>query len=62
MMIDARVAGTIIFTFGCHAEGEKVKIWPYGLISALLLFTAAIVLNIESVGIDFLNLWKAQNH
>jgi hypothetical protein len=31
-------------------------------LSALLLFTAAIVLNIESVGIDFLNLGKAQNH
>src|SRR5438876_7983943 len=47
--IDASVAGTIIRTFRYYAEGEKVKIWLYGLLSALLLFTAAIVLNIESV-------------
>jgi hypothetical protein len=47
--IDASVAGTIIRTFRYHAEGEKVKTWLYGLLSALLLFTAAIVLNIESV-------------
>ncbi len=47
--IDASVAGTIIRTFHYHAEGEKVKTWLYGLLSALLLFTAAIVLNIESV-------------
>src|SRR6202162_689558 len=47
--IDASVAGTIIRTFRYHAEGEKVKTWLYGLLSILLLFTAAIVLNIESV-------------
>src|SRR6266852_1551643 len=47
--IDASVAGTIIRTFRYHNEGERVKSWLYGLLSALLLFTAAIVLNIESV-------------
>src|SRR5438445_1077284 len=47
--IDASVAGTIIRTFRYHAEGERVKTCLYGLLSALLLFTAAIVLNIESV-------------
>src|SRR5215831_1057078 len=47
--IDASVAGTIIRTFRYHVEGERVKTWLYGLLSALLLFTAAIVLNIESV-------------
>jgi hypothetical protein len=47
--IDASVAGTIIRTFRYHAEGEKVKTWLYGLLSALLLFTAAIVSNIEAV-------------
>src|SRR6266702_1692024 len=47
--IDASVAGTIIRTFRYRAAGEKVKTWLYGLLSALLLFTAAIVLNIESV-------------
>src|SRR5713101_6000422 len=47
--IDASVAGTIIRTFRYHTEGEKVKTWLYGLLSALLLFTEAIVLNIESV-------------
>lgn len=47
--IDASVAGTIIRTFRYHNEGEKVKTWLYGLLSALLLFTAAIVSNIESV-------------
>ena len=47
--IDASVAGTIIRTFQYHQEGEKVKTWLYALLSVLLLFTAAIVLNIESV-------------
>src|SRR6266699_6809872 len=47
--IDASGAGTIIRTFRYHQEGEKVKIWLYGLLSVLLLFTAAIVLNIESM-------------
>ncbi|HEX6480481.1 MAG TPA: hypothetical protein VF043_16715 [Ktedonobacteraceae bacterium] len=47
--IDASVAGTILRTFRYHAEGEQVKTWLYGLLSALLLFTAAIVSNIESI-------------
>jgi hypothetical protein len=47
--IDASVAGTILRTFRYHAEGECVKTWLYGLLSALLLFTAAIVSNIESI-------------
>jgi len=47
--IDASVAGTIIRTFCYHAEGERVKTWLYGLLSVLLLFTAAIVSDIESV-------------
>src|SRR5713226_7649355 len=47
--IDASVAGTIIRTFRYHTQGERVKTWLYGLLSALLLFTAAIVSNIESV-------------
>ncbi len=47
--IDASVAGTIIRTFRYHVDGERVKAWLYGFLSALLLFTAAIVSNIESV-------------
>src|SRR6266702_4727961 len=47
--IDASVAGTIIRTFHYHSEGERVKTWLYGLLSVLLLFTAAIVSNIEAV-------------
>jgi len=47
--IDASVAGTIIRTFRFYYEGEKVKTWLYGLLSVLLLFTAAIVSNIEAV-------------
>jgi len=47
--IDANVAGTIIRTFRFATDGEKVKAWLYGGLSALLLFTAAIVSNIESV-------------
>jgi hypothetical protein len=47
--IDASLAGTIMRTFQYHQEGERVKTWLYALLSALLLFTAAIVLNIESV-------------
>src|SRR2546427_4999493 len=39
--IDASVAGTIIRTFRYHAEGERIKTWLYGLLSALLLFTCA---------------------
>ncbi len=47
--IDASVAGTIIRTFRYYAQGERVKYMMYGLLSVLLLFTAAIVSNIESV-------------
>jgi hypothetical protein len=47
--IDASVAGTIIRTFRYHAQGERVKYMMYGLLSVLLLFTAAIVSNIESM-------------
>jgi hypothetical protein len=47
--IDASVAGTIIRTFRFYHEGEQVKTWLYGLLSVLLLFTAAIVSNIEAV-------------
>src|ERR1700722_6673912 len=35
--IDASVAGTIIRTFRYHAEGDKVKTWLYGLLSAEML-------------------------
>src|SRR5690348_3807726 len=47
--IDASVAGTIIRTFRYYAQGERVKYLLYGFLSGLLLFTAAIVSNIESV-------------
>lgn len=47
--IDASVAGTIIRTFRYHTQGERVKTWLYAFLSALLLFTAAIVSNIESM-------------
>src|SRR5260370_25552403 len=47
--IDASVAGTIIRTFRYHAECEFVKMWLYAVLSVLLLFTAAIVSNIEAV-------------
>jgi hypothetical protein len=47
--IDASVAGTIIRTFRFYQEGEWVKAYLYTFLSALLLFTAAIVSNIEAV-------------
>ena len=47
--IDASVAGTIIRTFRYQAEGERVKMWLSALLSVLLLFTAAIVSNIEAI-------------
>src|SRR6266478_7551293 len=47
--IDASVAGTIIRTFRYRAEGEKIKTILYALLSVLLLFTAAIVSNIEAI-------------
>jgi hypothetical protein len=46
--IDASIAGTIIRTFHYHTQGEMVKTWLYVLLSVLLLFTAAIVSNIEA--------------
>ncbi len=49
LAIDASVAGTIMRTFHYHHEGETIKTWLYGLLSVLLLFTAAIVSNIEAV-------------
>jgi hypothetical protein len=47
--IDASVAGIIIRTFRYYAQGERVKYLLNGFLSGLLLFTAAIVSNIESV-------------
>jgi hypothetical protein len=47
--IEASVAGTIIRIFRYRIAGERVKTWLHGLLSLLLLFTAAIVSNIESV-------------
>ena len=47
--IDASVAGTIIRTFRYFQEKEHLKFLLYALLSTLLLFTAAIVSNIESV-------------
>jgi hypothetical protein len=47
--IDASVAGTIIRTFQAYHEGQRIKAGLYTFLSALLLFTAAIVSNIESV-------------
>ena len=47
--IDASVAGTIIRTFRYYTRHERIKYILYGFLSVLLLFTAAIVSNIESV-------------
>src|SRR5215467_2422080 len=47
--IDASVAGTVIRTFNYFIAREKVRAWLNCLLSVLLLFTAAIVSNIESV-------------
>src|SRR5215470_14559921 len=47
--IDASVAGTIIRTFEYYHQRERLKFAIYALLSLLLLFTAAIVSNIESV-------------
>src|ERR1700688_651794 len=47
--IDASVAGTIIRMFRYHAQRERVKCILHAFLSVLLLFTAAIVSNIESV-------------
>jgi hypothetical protein len=47
--IDASVAGTIIRTMQAYKENQPIKAGLYTFLSALLLFTAAIVSNIESV-------------
>ncbi len=47
--IDASVAGTILRTFQAYHEGQWLKAGLYTFLSALLLFTAAIVSNIEAV-------------
>src|SRR5215467_5638093 len=47
--IDASVAGTIIRTYYYFTEKSWAKFTLYALLSCLLLFTAAIVSNIESV-------------
>lgn len=47
--IDASVAGTIIRTHRCFSEKSWAKFTLYALLSCLLLFTAAIVSNIESI-------------
>ena len=47
--IDASVAGTILRTFQYYGRSEWVKTILSGLLSALLLFTAAIVSNIEAL-------------
>ena len=47
--IDASVAGTIIRTFRYYTRHERIHYILYGFLSVLLLFTAAIVSNIESV-------------
>lgn len=47
--IDASVAGTIIRTITYYKQREWVKAGVYTLLSILLLFTAAIVSNIEAI-------------
>lgn len=47
--IDASVAGTIIRTYQCFEKRSWAKFALYTLLSCLLLFTAGIVSNIESV-------------
>jgi hypothetical protein len=47
--IDASVAGTIIRTYQFFEKRSWAKFTLYALLSSLLLFTAAIVSNIESV-------------
>ncbi|HEU5379614.1 MAG TPA: hypothetical protein VFV38_29680 [Ktedonobacteraceae bacterium] len=47
--IDTSVAGTIIRTYHSLSEKAWAKFTLYALLSCLLLFTAAIVSNIESV-------------
>ncbi len=47
--IDSNVAGAVIRTYTYYREGEQLKMWLYGVLATVLLFTAAIVSNIESV-------------
>ncbi|MBA2395035.1 MAG: hypothetical protein H0V70_20085 [Ktedonobacteraceae bacterium] len=47
--IDVNVVGMIIRTCRYYSEGERVKSLLHAFLSAFLLFTAAIVSNIESV-------------
>jgi hypothetical protein len=47
--IGASVAGAINRTFTYYQGGERLKFVLYALLSSLLLFTAAIISNIESV-------------
>lgn len=47
--IDASVVGTIIRSFRFELEGQRVKSYLNGILALFLLFTAAIVSNIEAV-------------
>jgi hypothetical protein len=47
--IDLSVPGTIIRALRYYREKDRMKTWLYAILSVLLLFTAAIVSNIESV-------------
>ena len=47
--IDLSIPGTVLRAFYYYQEKDKPKAILYGLLSGLLLFTAAIVSNIESV-------------
>src|SRR5258707_4640460 len=47
--IDASVAGTIIRPYHCFQKQSWITFLLYTLLSCLLLFTAAIVSNIESI-------------
>ena len=47
--IEASLGGTIIHTVRYYHEREWVKMWLYGLLSVLLLFTAGVVSTIEAI-------------
>jgi len=49
LAVDASIPGTIIRTINYYNAKEWVKFWVYVMLSVLLLFTAAIVSNIESI-------------
>ncbi len=59
--VDASVAGTVIRTFRYHAENERVKTWLYRLLLALLLFTVAIMGNIQPSGVFVLRYYSFRN-